>query len=74
MAGEIGEKSLFLLIVALILFVFPSLIGNVFMNILGALITAFGAIFFAWGVYLVKAQRAVAGKKAEDAVWKEKES
>ena len=44
------------------------------MNILGALITAFGAIFFAWGVYLVKAQRAVAGKKAEDAVWKEKES
>ena len=74
MEGEIGEKSLFLLVVALILFVFPSLIGNVFMNILGALITAFGALFFAWGVYLVKAQRAVAGKKAEDAVWKEKES
>ena len=53
----IGEKTIFQLIVALVLFIFPSLIGNVFMNILGAIVVAFGALYFAWGVYLIKAKK-----------------
>ena len=53
----IGEKTLFHLIVALVLFIFPSLIGNVFMNILGAVVVTFGALYFAWGVYLIKAKK-----------------
>ena len=72
--GEaIGEKTLFQLIVSLVLFVFPSLIGNVFMNILGALVVAFGALYFAWGVYLMKAKKTLERmekKEAEDVSWK----
>lgn len=67
---EIGEKTVAQLVVALILFVFPSLIGNVFMNILGALIVAFGALYFAWGVYLAKANKD-AKPQARDVSWRE---
>lgn len=70
----IGEKTLFHLIVALVLFVFPSLIGNVFMNILGALVVAFGVLYFAWGIYLIKAKKTLEKmekKEAEDVSWKD---
>ena len=68
----IGEKTIFQLIVALVLFIFPSLIGNVFMNILGAIVVAFGALYFAWGVYLIKAKKTLEKmekKEAEDVSW-----
>ena len=70
----IGEKTIFQLIVALVLFIFPSLIGNVFMNILGAIVVAFGALYFAWGVYLIKAKKTLERmekKEAEDVSWKD---
>ncbi len=70
----IGEKTIFQLIVALVLFIFPSLIGNVFMNILGAIVVAFGALYFAWGVYLIKAKKTLEKmekKEAEDVSWKD---
>lgn len=70
----IGEKTIFQLIVALVLFIFPSLIGNVFMNILGAIVVAFGALYFAWGVYLIKAKKTLEKmekKGAEDVSWKD---
>ena len=70
----IGEKTLFHLIVALVLFFFPSLIGNVFMNILGAVVVTFGALYFAWGVYLIKAKKTLEKmekKEAEDVSWKD---
>lgn len=70
----IGEKTIFQLIVALVLFIFPSLIGNVFMNILGAIVVAFGALYFAWGVYLIKAKKTLGimeKKEAEDVSWKD---
>ena len=70
----IGEKTIFQLIVALVLFIFPSLIGNVFMNILGAIVAAFGALYFAWGVYLIKAKKTLEKmekKGAEDVSWKD---
>ena len=70
----IGEKTIFQLIVALVLFIFPSLIGNVFMNILGAIVVAFGALYFAWGVYLIKAKKTlekIEKKEAEDVSWKD---
>lgn len=70
----IGEKTLFHLIVALVLFIFPSLIGNVFMNILGAVVVTFGALYFAWGVYLIKAKKTLEKmekKEAEDVSWKD---
>ena len=70
----IGEKTIFQLIVALVLFIFPSLIGNVFMNILGAIVVAFGALYFAWGVYLIKAKKTlekIEKKGAEDVSWKD---
>ena len=69
-----GEKTIFQLIVALVLFIFPSLIGNVFMNILGAIVVAFGALYFAWGVYLIKAKKTLERmekKEAEDVSWKD---
>ena len=68
----IGEKTIFQLIVALVLFIFPSLIGNVFMNILGAIVVAFGALYFAWGVYLIKAKKTLEKmekKGAKDVSW-----
>ena len=71
---DIGEKTIFQLIVALVLFIFPSLIGNVFMNILGAIVVAFGALYFAWGVYLIKAKKTLEKmekKEAEDVSWKD---
>ena len=70
----IGENTIFQLIVALVLFIFPSLIGNVFMNILGAIVVAFGALYFAWGVYLIKAKKTLEKmekKEAEDVSWKD---
>ena len=70
----IGEKTIFQFIVALVLFIFPSLIGNVFMNILGAIVVAFGALYFAWGVYLIKAKKTLERmekKEAEDVSWKD---
>ena len=70
----IGEKTLLHLIVALVLFIFPSLIGNVFMNILGAVVVTFGALYFAWGVYLIKAKKTLEKmekKEAEDVSWKD---
>ena len=70
----IGEKTLFHLIVALVLFIFPSLIGNVFMNILGAVVVTFGALYFAWGVYLIKSKKTLEKmekKEAEDVSWKD---
>ena len=70
----IGEKTIFQLIVALVLFIFPFLIGNVFMNILGAIVVAFGALYFAWGVYLIKAKKTLEKmekKEAEDVSWKD---
>ena len=70
----IVEKTLFHLIVALVLFIFPSLIGNVFMNILGAVVVTFGALYFAWGVYLIKAKKTLEKmekKEAEDVSWKD---
>ena len=70
----IGEKTIFQLIVALVLFIFPSLIGNVFMNILGAIVVAFGALYFARGVYLIKAKKTLEKmekKGAEDVSWKD---
>ena len=70
----IGEKTIFQLIVALVLFIFPSLIGNVFMNILGAIVVAFGALYFSWGVYLIKAKKTpekMEKKEAEDVSWKD---
>ena len=70
----IGEKTIFQFIVALVLFIFPSLIGNVFMNILGAIVVAFGALYFAWGVYLIKAKKTLEKmekKGAEDVSWKD---
>ena len=70
----IGEKTLFHLIVSLVLFIFPSLIGNVFMNILGAVVVTFGALYFAWGVYLIKAKKTLEKmekKEAEDVSWKD---
>ena len=70
----IGEKTIFQLIVALVLFIFPSLIGNVFMNILGAIVVAFGSLYFAWGVYLIKAKKTLERmekKEAEDVSWKD---
>ena len=70
----IGEKTIFQLIVALVLFIFPSLIGNVFMNILGAIVVAFGALYFAWGVYLIKAKKTLERmekKEAEKVSWKD---
>ena len=70
----IGEKTIFQLIVALVLFIFPSLIGNVFMNSLGAIVVAFGALYFAWGVYLIKAKKTLERmekKEAEDVSWKD---
>ena len=70
----IGEKTLFHLIVALVLFIFPSLIGNVFMNILGAVVVTFGALYFAWGVYLIKAKKTLEKmekKESEDVSWKD---
>ena len=70
----IGEKTIFQLIVALVLFIFPSLIGNVFMNILGAIVVAFGALYFAWGVYLIKAKKTLEKmekKEAEDVSWED---
>ena len=70
----IGEKTLFHLIVALVLFIFPSLIGNVFMNILGAVVVTFGALYFAWGFYLIKAKKTLEKmekKEAEDVSWKD---
>ena len=70
----IGEKTIFHLIVALVLFIFPSLIGNVFMNILGAVVVTFGALYFAWGVYLIKAKKTLEKmekKEAEDVSWKD---
>lgn len=70
----IGEKTIFQVIVALVLFIFPSLIGNVFMNILGAIVVAFGALYFAWGVYLIKAKKTLEKmekKEAEDVSWKD---
>ena len=70
----IGEKTIFQLIVALVLFIFPSRIGNVFMNILGAIVVAFGALYFAWGVYLIKAKKTLEKmekKEAEDVSWKD---
>ena len=70
----IGEKTIFQLIVALVLFIFPSLIGNVFMNILGAIVVAFGALYFSWGVYLIKAKKTLEKmekKEAEDVSWKD---
>ena len=70
----IGEKTIFQLIVALVLFIFPSLIGNVFMNILGAIVVAFGALYFAWGVYLIKAKKTLEKmekKEVEDVSWKD---
>ena len=70
----IGEKTILQLIVALVLFIFPSLIGNVFMNILGAIVVAFGALYFAWGVYLIKAKKTLEKmekKEAEDVSWKD---
>ena len=70
----IGEKTIFQLIVALVLFIFPSLIGNVFMNILGAIVVDFGALYFAWGVYLIKAKKTLEKmekKEAEDVSWKD---
>ena len=70
----IGEKTIFQLIVALVLFIFPSLIGNVFMNILSAIVVAFGALYFAWGVYLIKAKKTLERmekKEAEDVSWKD---
>ncbi|MGN1163579.1 MAG: DUF308 domain-containing protein [Candidatus Ornithospirochaeta sp.] len=69
---EIGEKTVFLLVVSLVLFVFPSLVGNVLMNILGALIIAFGALYFAWGIYIMKTEKSVKKKEAEDVSWSEK--
>ena len=74
MDEAIGEKTIFQLIVALVLFIFPSLIGNVFMNILGAIVVAFGALYFAWGVYLIKAKKTLEKmekKGAEDVSWKD---
>ena len=74
MDEAIGEKTIFQLIVALVLFIFPSLIGNVFMNILGAIVVAFGALYFAWGVYLIKAKKTLERmekKEAEDVSWKD---
>ena len=74
MDEAIGEKTIFQLIVALVLFIFPSLIGNVFMNILGAIVVAFGALYFAWGVYLIKAKKTLEKmekKEAEDVSWKD---
>ena len=70
----IGEKTIFQFIVALVLFIFPSLIGNVFMNILGAIVVAFGALYFAWGVYLIKAKKTLEKmekKETEDVSWKD---
>ena len=70
----IGEKTIFQFIVVLVLFIFPSLIGNVFMNILGAIVVAFGALYFAWGVYLIKAKKTLEKmekKEAEDVSWKD---
>lgn len=70
----IGEKTLFHLIVSLVLFIFPSLIGNVFMNILGAVVVTFGALYFAWGVYLIKAKKTLEKmekKEADDVSWKD---
>ena len=70
----IGEKTIFQLIVALVLFIFPSLIGNVFMNILGAIVVAFGALYFSWGVYLIKAKKTLEKmekKEVEDVSWKD---
>lgn len=70
----IGEKTIFHLIVALVLFIFPSLIGNVFMNILGAVVVTFGALYFAWGVYLIKAKKTLEKmekKEADDVSWKD---
>ena len=74
MNEAIGAKTLFHLIVALVLFIFPSLIGNVFMNILGAVVVTFGALYFAWGVYLIKAKKTLEKmekKEAEDVSWKD---
>ena len=74
MDEAIGEKTIFQLIVALVLFIFPSLIGNVFMNILGAIVVAFGDLYFAWGVYLIKAKKTLERmekKEAEDVSWKD---
>ena len=70
----IGEKTIYQLIVALLLFILPYLIGNVFMNILGAIVVAFGALYFAWGVYLIKAKKTLEKmekKEAEDVSWKD---
>ena len=70
----IGEKTIFQFIVALVLFIFPSLIVNVFMNILGAIVVAFGALYFAWGVYLIKAKKTLEKmekKEVEDVSWKD---
>ena len=44
------------------------------MNILGAIVVAFGALYFAWGVYLIKAKKTLEKmekKGAEDVSWKD---
>ena len=66
LGDAIGEKTIFHFIVSLVLFVFPSLIGNVFMNILGALVVAFGALYFSWGVYLIKAKKTLEKMEKKD--------
>lgn len=74
LGDAIGEKTIFHLVVALVLFIFPSLVGNVLMNILGALVVAFGVLYFAWGVYIFKAEKRVKDVKnrdVEDVSWKD---
>ena len=44
------------------------------MNILGALVVAFGVLYFAWGIYLIKAKKTLEKmekKEAEDVSWKD---
>ena len=71
LGDAIGEKTIFYLVVALVLFIFPSLVGNVLMNILGALTVAFGVLYFAWGVYIARAYKESESKKTKDVSWKD---
>ena len=44
------------------------------MNILGALVVAFGVLYFSWGIYLIKAKKTLEKmekKEAEDVSWKD---
>lgn len=70
MGDILGEKAFVQLIIAVVLFIFPSLIGNVFMNVLGALIIGLGVLLITRGVFEVKEEQK-AKEKVEDVEWKD---